>query len=174
MRIDEIGRQPCPVAGAMAQIGDAWSWLILREALYGRRRFSDFVRHTGAQRTVVSARLKKLVGAGILRRVEYSQHPTRHHYLLTDKGRALAPVMLALAEWGSRWPADSDRGARSMEFTHSCGHPVDATVVCGVCQQPLRAVDVAPSFGTAGRPAAMFNPEGSPENQGNHGPRASL
>ena len=99
VRIDEIDRQPCSMAKAMAEIGDAWSLLILREAFYGRRRFSDFVANTGAQKTVVSARLKALVDVGILERVEYSEHPTRHHYVLTEKGRALAPVEQAIGSW---------------------------------------------------------------------------
>ena len=143
MRIDEIDRQPCPVAKAMAQIGDAWSMLILREAFYGRRRFSDFVAHTGAQRTVVSARLKTLVEVGILERVEYSEHPTRHHYLLTDKGRDLAPVLFTLAAWGDKWL--SDVNGRLVELTHTCGRHAEAVMTCVHCAEPLTAANVIAS-----------------------------
>ena len=145
MRLEEIDRQECSVAKAMAEIGDAWSLLILREAFYGRRRFSDFVANTGAQKTVVSARLKQLVAAGILERVEYSQYPTRHNYLLTGKGRELAPVMFALAKWGDRWHGHP-RGLR-VQLTHACGHHVDATMVCGACGEPLHPADVTASAG---------------------------
>ena len=146
VKVSEIDQQPCSVAKAISQIGDAWSILILREAFYGRRRFSDFVRYTGAQRTVVSARLKHLVESGILDRIEYSEYPSRHHYLLTTKGRALAPVLFTLAEWGERWLGD-DAGRR-IELTHdACGHPVDATVVCGHCREPIDADAVTPGIG---------------------------
>ena len=91
------------MAQAMAQIGDSWSLLILREAFQGRDRFSDFVTGTGAQKSVVSARLKHLVDSGILERTPYSEHPVRHRYVLTEKGRELGPVLLVLADWGSKW-----------------------------------------------------------------------
>ncbi len=129
----------------MSQIGDAWSLLILREAFYGRRRFSDFVMYTGAQKTVVSDRLKRLVDAGILERAVYSEHPARHHYLLTTKGRELAPVLFALTRWGDTWAAD-DAGP-PITLTHHCGHDVDARLVCGSCGGVIRSEDVTPSIG---------------------------
>lgn len=145
MRLDEIGRQPCSVAKALAEIGDAWSILILREAFYGRGRFSDFAAYTGAQNTVVSARLKALVGAGILERTVYSEYPTRHHYRLTDKGRELVPVLFTLVEWGDKW-VDPDEG-RPIDLTHTCGHHIDPVTVCGHCGERLDARDITPSMG---------------------------
>ena len=145
MRMDEIGRQPCSVARALAELGDAWSVLIVREAFYGRQRFSDFVKYTGAQKTVVSARLKALVEVGILQRFEYSEHPVRHGYALTDKGRALAPVYFALANWGDNW-LDGGNGA-PIEFMHSCGHHVGARQVCAHCGDDVEPRDVVPRVG---------------------------
>lgn len=147
MRIDEIGRQHCSIAKAMAEIGDAWSLLIVREAFYGRARFSEFVHHTGAQKTVISARLKHLVEVGILHREVYSEHPTRHHYVLTEKGRALAPVLLTLVEWGDTW-LDTENGRR-VNLTHTCGEHVSATVVCGACGDPVGRGELVPSPGPA-------------------------
>lgn len=131
MRIDEIGEQACSVAKSLAQIGDAWSILIVREAMYGRTHFSDFVRHTGAQKTVVSARLKTLVDARILKRVPYSESPPRYEYRLTLKGRDLAPALLALVEWGDRW-IEPENGTR-LEFRHECGERVGTRVLCPSC-----------------------------------------
>jgi DNA-binding HxlR family transcriptional regulator len=144
--LDEIDHQPCSIARAMAELGDAWSLLVLREAFYGRARFTDFVRRTGAQKTVISDRLKRLVDHGILERVEYQQHPTRHEYPLTDKGRALLPVLLALIKWGDDWA--SGPAGPPVAFTHTeCGHPLDPTLVCGSCGVAIDQGSVIPSPG---------------------------
>ena len=145
MRIDEIDKQPCSVARTLAAVGDAWSILIVREALYGVTRFSDFVERTGAQRTVVSARLKGLVGEGILERVAYSDHPSRFNYVLTEKGRDLAPALFALAAWGDRWLATEE--GRPIDLVHTCGHHADATVVCGHCDARLDANEITATAG---------------------------
>lgn len=136
MRLDQINSQPCPVARAMAVIGDAWSVLVLREAFYGVRRFSEFVEYTGAQRTVVSDRLKRLVASGVLERVEYQQHPSRHEYRLTERGAQLQPVLLALAAWGNNWT--SPEAGPLVSFTHTgCGHELGAAVFCDACGEPI-------------------------------------
>lgn len=145
MKLDEIDRQPCSIARAMVQIGDTWSLLILREAFYGRTRFTDFTKYTGAQKTVVSDRLKRLVASGILERVISSDHPTRYGYELTDKGRDLAPVLLTLGKWGDTW-ADNGAGA-PITVTHDCGGPADPHVVCGSCGDDLDVADTTPSIG---------------------------
>ncbi|MEQ8439180.1 MAG: helix-turn-helix domain-containing protein [Ilumatobacter fluminis] len=131
MKLTELGEQRCPMAQALGEIGDAWSLLILREAFYGRRRFSEFVEHTEAQKTVVSARLKQLVGAGILEREQYSEAPTRHHYVLTEKGRDLAGVMVMLTEWGRRWV---DRDEPEVSLVHApCEHDLRPQLQCAEC-----------------------------------------
>ncbi|MEM7338464.1 MAG: helix-turn-helix domain-containing protein [Actinomycetota bacterium] len=163
MRIDEIGRQPCSIAKALAEIGDAWSMLIIREAFYGRARFSELVEHTGAQKTVVSARLKSLVEVGILDRQVYSEHPTRYHYVLTDKGRSLAPVLLTLIKWGDTW-LDTEHGQRVI-LTHTCGHHVDATVVCGACGEPVQRGSVTPRPGPGQLAVAEAGPGAPPTGE---------
>lgn len=136
MRLSQLGDQRCPMAQALGEIGDAWSLLILREAFYGHRRFSDFVERTGAQKTVVSARLKQLVQAGILRREEYSDYPTRHHYVLTDKGRDLTDVLLVLTEWGQRWVDGAD--SPDVTLVHQpCGHELHPVVHCANCGEQV-------------------------------------
>lgn len=143
---NEIGQQDCPVAQGMAQIGDAWSILIIREAFYGRDRFSDFVRHTGAQKTVVSARLKHLVETGILERVVADELPLRHRYVLTPKGRDLRDTILVLGEWGRRW-ADDD-ATFAVDLDHEpCGERLEAVLHCGSCGDRVESGSARPRPG---------------------------
>lgn len=138
MKLQEIDQQPCSIARSLSEIGDGWSLMLIRDAFYGRTRFSDFVTYTGAQKTIVSDRLKRLVAAGIFDRVEYERHPTRHEYRLTDKGHDLAGVMLALVSWGDRWLDHGDGPPISITHT-DCGHDADPRIVCGHCGHDLTA-----------------------------------
>lgn len=146
MKLEEVADQPCSIARALSVIGDGWSLMMVRDAFYGRRRFSEFVKYSGAQRTVVSDRLKRLVAAGIFDRVEYQQHPSRHEYRLTDRGRDLAGVMFAMMRWGDRWLDDGD--GPPVQLTHTpCDHATDAITVCAHCHEPIELHDVRPGPG---------------------------
>ena len=146
MKLEDIDSQPCSIARALSEIGDGWSLMLVRDAFYGRTRFSDFVKYTGAQKTVVSDRLKRLVDAGIFDRVEYEQHPTRHRYLLTDKGRDLTRVMVALSAWGDRW-LDNGKGAPIRIVHTECEHDAEARTVCGHCGGELAADNLVAAAG---------------------------
>ena len=98
----EGGPRACSIADALEILGDRWSLLVVRECSYGVHRFSDIQRNTGAATDILTSRLKRLEAAGILRRERYSARPVRHQYFLTDAGRELFPVLLALREWGER------------------------------------------------------------------------
>ncbi len=109
MVLADLPGRPCPAAAALELVGERWSLLVVRELLLGSRRFTDIVRGTGAPRDRVSARLRSLEAAGVLERRRYQEAPPREEYLLTDAGRALAPVVQALLAWGSEYavaPAD--------------------------------------------------------------------
>lgn len=92
----------CPVARTLDIIGERWTILILRDLfLYGPRRFQDFQDSlSGIAPNTISARIKKLEAAGIIVRRLYSEHPPRAEYLLTERGHALRPALLALRDWG--------------------------------------------------------------------------
>lgn len=93
---------PCPIARTMSVLGQRWAVLILREALLGRSRFSEFREQLGIASDVLSTRLSELVEAGILEAVDY-QEPgdrVRSRYVLTEAGHDLAPVLAALGQWG--------------------------------------------------------------------------
>ena len=143
MRWRDVGEQTCSIARALSVVGDRWTLLVLREAFLRTRRFEDFQERTGAARNVLSDRLEKLVGHGVLERRPYQERPTRYEYRLTEKGLDLYPVMMALVGWGDRW-LDGGRG-RPIEHRHKqCGHIMHMEAVCSECGEPLdpRAVEV--------------------------------
>lgn len=87
----------------MALLGDAWSVLVLRDVARGCSRFESLLAASGISRKVLAARLRALEEAEVLTRVAYQDRPVRHDYLLTDRGRALLPVLAALQEFGDTW-----------------------------------------------------------------------
>lgn len=91
---------PCPVARSVNAIGDWWSLLIVRDAFDGSRRFGEFQRSLGIAKNILAARLRALENAGVLRGAPASDGGAHREYLLTDKGRALFPVIVALRQWG--------------------------------------------------------------------------
>ena len=92
----------CSVARTLEIVGEKWAILAVREVFLGNRRFDEMIRRTGAPRDTLAARLRTLVDAGILERREYSTHPARFEYRLTEAGRELYPVILTLMRWGDR------------------------------------------------------------------------
>lgn len=94
----------CGMAAAADVIGDRWTLLILREALYGVTRFDAMQAELDIPRTVLSGRLKKLCAAGVLKIRPYREpgQRIRHQYVLTPKGVDLAVPMIALMEWGDK------------------------------------------------------------------------
>lgn len=95
----------CSIKRALDVLGEKWTLLVLREAIYGVRRFDDFARALKCGRGVLSARLRTLTEAGILKRVEYreSDQRARAEYHLDEKGLDLFPTIYALSQWGDRW-----------------------------------------------------------------------
>ncbi len=92
----------CSIARSLEILGQKWSLLIVREAFFGRTRFSEFRERLGVAPDVLTDRLARLVDAGILNRRSYREDGARerHEYVLTEAGHGLRPVLAALAEWG--------------------------------------------------------------------------
>ncbi|WP_262462802.1 winged helix-turn-helix transcriptional regulator [Alloalcanivorax balearicus] len=144
MKWDDVGNQACSVARTMAVIGDRWTMLILRNAFMGTRRFDHFQLQLSVTRHVLSERLKRLVDAGIFRKEAYK--PNRYEYRLTQMGRDLYPVLLAVTAWGDTW-LDEGRGA-PLVFQHKgCGEMMTPTLVCSECGEKVTASDVIPMAG---------------------------
>lgn len=95
----------CPVGRAMNVIGDRWTVMILRDLLlYPSRRFQELLdEFDGLSPNTLSARLKMLETHDVVERRLYDEHPPRSEYVLTEKGRDLGPVMLALRNWGNSY-----------------------------------------------------------------------
>lgn len=147
MKWEDLAREPCSVARSVAVIGDRWTLMILRDCFLGVRRFEAFQERLGISRTIIADRLKHLTEEGVLRRVAYQEHPTRHEYRLTDKGLELHPVLMAIVHWGDRHYA-GEAGPPLLHRHKTCGcdfHPVQT---CSECGEPVnaRAVETRPGF----------------------------
>jgi DNA-binding HxlR family transcriptional regulator len=127
---------PCPIARAADVLGDGWTLLILREACRGRRRFDDFQRELGIGRNILARRLQQLVDDGLLTKVPYTEHPPRHEYRLTPKGRDVYPILAAMAAWHDRWNPSPDGPLLQLHHT-ACDHDMHADVVCSECHESL-------------------------------------
>ena len=138
----DVGDSLCPVARALAVVGDRWTVLIVRELFLGTRRFEEFQAQTGMSSHLLSTRLKRLESDGIVRRKRYSERPPRFEYRLTAKGLDLYPLLLSLKAWGEKWSGLPRRSDPALTITHrACGHPVTLAPVCPECQKPVNAKD---------------------------------
>ena len=129
------------VERTLQQVGDHWTFLILREAFFGVRRFDELQCNLSAAPSVLSQRLRRLVAHGILERVRYQERPPRSEYRLTDKGLDLYPVIVLMMRWGDRW-LDGGRGA-PLRLRHlPCGHDMRPHLTCDGCGAPVEAREV--------------------------------
>lgn len=123
----------CPVARTLDLIGDWWSLLIIRDALEGIRRFSDFQKNLDIAKNMLSARLKGLVEQGILQTVPAADGGAHKEYVLTERGKALQTVIVALSQWGG-------------EFMYAPGEP-GSVMVDAQHRQPLRKLELVAEDG---------------------------
>lgn len=146
MRLTSLSGQNCSIARTLDVVGEWWTLLIVRDALRGATRFDEFRDSLGMARGVLSARLRKLVDEDILNRQQYSEHPPRYEYTLTDKGRALGPVLMALMTWGDTWAA-AEAGP-PVEIRHEpCGHVMHPVLTCPHCRGDVTAGSIRPMPG---------------------------
>jgi DNA-binding HxlR family transcriptional regulator len=144
----------CNIAAALEIVGEKWTFLVLREAFNGVRRFDDMQRRTGAPRQVLSNRLAHLIADGILRKSPYQepgQRP-RSEYRLTEKGIDLFPVIAALLAWGDKHAAAA--GPQVLLTHRDCGAPVGLQLACADGHVLGSARDVTPVPGAGARRVA--------------------
>ncbi|MEM9514129.1 MAG: helix-turn-helix domain-containing protein [Actinomycetota bacterium] len=137
---------PCTIARSVNVLGDHWNLLLIRDACLGTRRFEDFQRQLGIGRNILSSRLERLVGEGLLDKVQYQDRPVRHEYRLTDKGREVYPILAAMAAWGDRWLTGPEGTPLVLHHT-SCDHDMHAVVTCSECAAALDVRDVVARAG---------------------------
>src|SRR5262249_28153799 len=102
MRRKNFAQLQCPIARSLERVGEWWSILILRDAVYGLKRFDEFQKSLDIAPNMLTRRLNALVKGGLLKRQRYSDKPPRYEYVLTDRGRDFRPVLVALLAWGNK------------------------------------------------------------------------
>jgi DNA-binding HxlR family transcriptional regulator len=124
--------QVCSIARSLEVVGERWTLLILRDALTGLSRFDEFQANLDVASNVLTNRLKRLCEEGVLERVADPERPGRPKYVLTDKGRELAPALIVLMKWGDRhYP--SPGGPPRLTLHAGCGGKVGADLTCERC-----------------------------------------
>lgn len=141
MRRTSFSDMSCSIARCLEQVGDWWTLLIVREAFFGTRRFGEFQSHLGIAPNVLSARLHGLVQHGILQAVAESENGRVLDYRLTDKGRDLFPIVIAMLQWGDRH-APAPEGPPVQIVDRENGRPIAALQVHSDDGRVLQARDV--------------------------------
>lgn len=141
MRRTSFSDMSCSIARCLEQVGDGWTLLIIREAFFGTRRFGEFQSHLGIAPNVLTARLQGLVQHGILQAMAESENGRVLDYRLTDKGRDLFPIVIALLQWGDRH-APAPEGPPVQVVDRENGRPIAALEVRADDGRVLRARDV--------------------------------
>jgi DNA-binding HxlR family transcriptional regulator len=118
----------CPIAQTLEQVGEWWTFVILRNAFCGMSRFQDFQRHLGISTSILARRLEKLVDNGILLRQPSLEDARIVHYRLTPKGRSLYPILAAMTLWGEQWEPHPN-GPRLTLVEKASGEPVAGVAI---------------------------------------------
>lgn len=144
----EVGDTVCPIARSLAVVGDRWTVLILRELFLGVKRFEEFQAQTAMSSHLLSTRLKRLEGDGIVSRHLYCERPPRYEYRLTSKGLDLYPLLLILKSWGEKWGGLEPEAEPALVITHrQCGHASGLKLVCPACDEPFGPRDATVALG---------------------------
>src|SRR5258708_16995223 len=141
--------QNCSAARALEIVGERWSLLIIRDALFaGRTRFSEFQRSLGIAPNVLAARLSWFVETGLMTTEPVSEDSELSEYRLTKKGTELTSVVVALTAWGERWAEPIG----PIVYKHrECGGLVRQVITCDSCAEDVEPADVVVQLRTPRR-----------------------
>jgi len=142
MKRTSLSGAPCPIARSLDELGDWWTLLIVREALRGARRFSDFQKKLGLARNILSARLKQMVANGLFEQRPAIEGGARAEYHLTDKGMRLRLVMAALRQWGEDNLFEGEQSSTVLVET-ATGRPIGRLQLTSEDGRPLRVDEVS-------------------------------
>jgi DNA-binding HxlR family transcriptional regulator len=139
----EVDSRTCSIAKTLELVGERWSLLVLRDVFNGVRRFDTMQRHLGVARNILSQRLAALTESGLLTKVPYQRPGSRPRaeYRLTERGRDLYPVLMALVAWGDRHLAGPAGPPARTEHV-DCGATVRLVPVCESGHHITRAAEV--------------------------------
>jgi DNA-binding HxlR family transcriptional regulator len=148
--------QDCSAARALELIGERWSILILRDAIFrGLTRFSEFQRALEIAPNILAKRLEDFVASGLMEARQQGERSEHHEYRLTDKGRELKPIVMALSAWGAKWI----RPGRMIYAHRDCAGEVALQMRCKACDAAPTLSDVVvmprpkPSKATSSTPS---------------------
>ena len=145
VRYEDLITQPCSISRPLAVLGDRWTFVIVKQAFAGVRRFEDFQASLGISRSRLADRLERLVEHGILSREPYKDGRVRHEYRLTEKGLELYPILIAIRDWGDRHMAPD---GPPVHYRHrGCGGEAHVRLECERCAEEIGARDVEASPG---------------------------
>lgn len=153
LKATDWSTEGCTIEAALKIVGDRQTFLILREILTGKRRFSEILDRTGLSRQVLSNRLAKMLEQGLVRRHTYQAPGSRprDEYRLTEKGFDLLPVVLALLAWGNRYECGPD--GPSVKYVHrDCGAEVHLVARCDAGHDVTEPRDALPRPGPGAKP----------------------
>ena len=130
----------CPIVRSAALLGDEWVLLVLRALFRGAHKFDELQKQTGAATNILTTRLNRLLEHGMVEKTPYQERPVRYSYGLTERGRALFPMVLELMKFGNKWlPCDTP----PVKLFHTeCGKLSEPGQTCSECGGPLRLGNV--------------------------------
>jgi DNA-binding HxlR family transcriptional regulator len=156
MQRSSFGDMQCSVARTLDIVGDTWTPLVLRDIALGISRFDAIQRNLGLSRKVLAQRLRSLEEHGIVARTAYQDSPVRHDYRLTEKGKDLAMILIAMQRFGDKWVFGTDNAP--IVWHHlGCGQQSEPVVCCDRCGEPVGPDDALPA------PGPGFDPTQNPE-----------
>ncbi|MEM1434941.1 MAG: helix-turn-helix domain-containing protein [Pseudomonadota bacterium] len=123
MKTKSFSDMQCSIARSLEHVGSWWSLLIIRDVMMGARRFKHFEKSLGIAKNTLTSRLNELVDGQILERVAAADGSAYEEYVLTERGRELAPVMIALSQWGDKW-VPHERGPSTEIIDARTGDPL--------------------------------------------------
>ncbi|MEU2037195.1 winged helix-turn-helix transcriptional regulator [Nocardia niwae] len=154
MRRTSFEEMNCSLAQCLEVVGEWWTLLIVRDALFGVTRFDDFRARLGIARNVLTQRLEHLVEHGVLSREPYQDNPVRYDYRLTPKGRSLWLVVTAMRQWGDEWSAPD---GPPVQIVHAmCGNVATVEPVCSECGERIVSRDLRPVLGPGAKDPSLL------------------
>jgi len=106
--VKKVLRTRCPIAYSLDLLGDRWSLVIVRDMMMGKRRFGEFLESSERITTnVLTDRLIQLEACGLVAKTRYQSNPPRFEYSLTQRGKALLPVLQEICRWAAKHLPDS-------------------------------------------------------------------
>lgn len=136
----------CPIALVQRILGERWTLQILNEIFTARGRFDEMEAQLGVTSIMLNERLRKLVTEGLVERQLYNPRPARYEFVLTEKGRALFPIMTAVRDWGETWCKPGQRDP-ALEYRHNaCGEIAGYGPTCRGCGEAFDSHSVSVEF----------------------------